>query len=61
MNPTTALLLLLIVASTFIFPAAAISYAHAAGATVIINQSQDCISICLCNSEIQKITFWEQK
>lgn len=38
MNPTTALFLLLIVASSFIFPAAAISYAHAASATVIINQ-----------------------
>jgi len=37
MNPTTALFLLLIVAS-FIFPAAAISYADAGSATVIINQ-----------------------
>ncbi|MGB8937295.1 MAG: hypothetical protein WCC17_19565 [Candidatus Nitrosopolaris sp.] len=36
MNPTTALFLLL--TSSFIFPAAAISYAHAASATVIINQ-----------------------
>ena len=36
MNPTTALFLLLIVAS-FIFPAAAISYADA-DSTVIINQ-----------------------
>jgi hypothetical protein len=38
MNPTKALLILLIVASSFIFPAAAISYAHAASATVMINQ-----------------------
>src|SRR5215831_15405367 len=38
MNPTTSLFLLLIVASSFIFPAAAISTADAGRPTVIINQ-----------------------
>ena len=38
MNPTTSLFLLLIVASSLIFPAAAISYADAGRPTVIINQ-----------------------
>jgi hypothetical protein len=37
MNPTTALFLLLIVASSLIFPAAAISYADSGSARVLIN------------------------